>query len=81
MGFGGYRNPTAATVAVLLSIAAKAIGNDKKEGLCVIGSTPLVDPSKPNHGIKKYQKLVEEMASNCKVMAHLGNTKPGTIHG
>jgi hypothetical protein len=51
----------------------------QQRGLCVIGCTPYVDPSQPNHGIQKYWKLVQEMADTCQIIAHVGDTKPGTI--
>ena len=68
--------PVAAAIG-MFTVQAKINSIGQKEGLCVIGSTPFVDPSKPNHGIKKYWKLVEEMSANCKVTAHVGNIKPG----
>lgn len=48
-------------------------------GLCVIGCTPYVDPTKEDHGILKYKALVEDMAEKCDVLVHVGDTKPGKM--
>lgn len=48
-----------------------------RNGLCVIGCTPYVDPTRTNSGLEKYAKLVEEMAQTCDAMVHVGDTKAG----
>jgi hypothetical protein len=49
------------------------------KGLCVVGCTPYVDPSDPTAGILKYRELVREMAKDCDVLVHVGDTKPGKM--
>ena len=39
----------------------------KKNGVCVIGCTPYVNPADPLKGINKYKALAEDMAENCDV--------------
>lgn len=48
-----------------------------KDGLCVVGCTPYVDPSRSDGGIEKYHALIEEMARTCDVIVHVGDTKAG----
>jgi hypothetical protein len=48
-------------------------------GLCVVGCTPYVDPTDPTAGILKYRELVREMARDCDVLVHVGDTKPGKM--
>lgn len=50
-----------------------------KNGLCVLGCTPYVDPTRLDAGILKYDALVEEMAESCDVIVHVGDTKPGSM--
>ena len=49
------------------------------KGLCVIGCTPYVDFRKNDSGIRKYRRLVEEMAQECDVLVHVGDTKAGSM--
>ena len=48
-----------------------------KNGLCVLGCTPYVDPYRKDGGIEKYQAMIEEMAQTCDIIVHIGDTKPG----
>ena len=50
----------------------------KKNAVCVIGCTPYVNPADPNKGINKFKALVEDMADNCDVIVHNGDTKAGS---
>lgn len=52
-------------------------GKKKKNAVCVVGCTPYVNPSDGNAGILKWLKLVDEMAEECDVMVHVGDTKAG----
>jgi hypothetical protein len=67
---GGKNKPTSSP------IAKPPIASTKK-GVCVIGCTPYVNPADPAGGILKYQALVDDMAQNCEVMVHVGDTKAG----
>ena len=49
----------------------------KKNAVCVVGCTPYVNPNDENAGILKWLKLVDEMAEECDVMVHVGDTKAG----
>jgi hypothetical protein len=49
------------------------------KGLCIVGCTPYVDPADPTAGILKYRELVREMAKDCDVLVHIGDTKPGKM--
>lgn len=49
------------------------------KGLCVIGCTPYIDLTNDENGILKYRELVREMAENCDVLVHVGDTKPGSM--
>ena len=46
-----------------------------KKALCVVGCTPYVNPDDPTSGILKWDALVAEMAQNCAVVVHVGDTK------
>ena len=51
-------------------------------GLCVIGCTPYIDFSDPQDastGIRKYERLVEDLVKDCDVIVHAGDTKPGSM--
>ena len=65
----------------LISLAgAKRDGKrfrSKKNSICFIGCTPYVNPTDPLKGINKYKALVADMADNCDLMLHLGDTKAG----
>ena len=53
-----------------------------ENGLCVIGCTPYVDFSDPQDettGIRKYERLVEDIVKDCDVIVHAGDTKPGSM--
>jgi hypothetical protein len=70
-------SPFPTTTAMAPSAQPTARSQPIKRGLCVVGCTPYVDPSQLSYGIKKYWKLVEEMADTCQVIVHVGDTKPG----
>jgi len=55
----------------------KKKGGKKQNGVCVVGCTPYVNPENEGAGILKWLKLVEEMAENCDIMVHVGDTKAG----
>ena len=48
-------------------------------GLCVIGCTPYVDITNSDSGLGKYKRLVEDMAKDCDILVHVGDTKPGSM--
>lgn len=48
-----------------------------KNGLCVVGCTPYVNPDDETAGILKWKALVEDMAESCDIMVHVGDTKAG----
>jgi hypothetical protein len=60
-------------VVVVVTTAAE------QRGLCVVGCTPYVDPYAPNGGYEKYEAMIQEMAETCQVIAHVGDTMPGSM--
>lgn len=46
-------------------------------GLCVVGCTPYINPYDETAGVRKWNALVQEMAENCDIMVHVGDTKAG----
>eukprot|EP00557_Chaetoceros_sp_GSL56_P011602 CAMPEP_0176476668 /NCGR_PEP_ID=MMETSP0200_2-20121128/182_1 /TAXON_ID=947934 /ORGANISM="Chaetoceros sp., Strain GSL56" /LENGTH=422 /DNA_ID=CAMNT_0017872367 /DNA_START=682 /DNA_END=1950 /DNA_ORIENTATION=+ len=57
--------------------SSKSKKSKSSGGLCIVGCTPYVDPTDNAKGILKWQALVQEMAENCDVMVHVGDTKAG----
>ena len=57
--------------------SSKSKKSKSSGGLCVVGCTPYVDPSDDAKGILKWNALVQEMAENCDIMVHVGDTKAG----
>mmetsp|Transcript_37429 Transcript_37429/g.77641 ORF Transcript_37429/g.77641 Transcript_37429/m.77641 type:complete len:410 (-) Transcript_37429:1486-2715(-) len=69
------------TLVVLLLLATSAAAVPSQD-LCVVGCTPYVDQSKPFHGMEKFRALAADMAtSDCAIIVHLGDTKPGKTMG
>jgi len=62
---------------VALASRKKKVVLKGKKGLCVIGCTPYVDVNDDSKGYGKYKKLVADMADNCDIMVHVGDTKAG----
>jgi len=50
----------------------------KKNAVCFLGCTPYVNPTDPLKGINKYIALVDDMADNCDLIMHIGDTKAGS---
>ena len=68
------------THSTLFLQEARTVGGTfGSRGLCVIGCTPYVDFSAQAGGVRKYRRLVREMASNCDVLVHIGDTKAGNM--
>jgi hypothetical protein len=74
--FFGVENEAKEPFFGLLNGAEEPFG---AKGLCVVGCTPYVDPTDPTTGILKYRELVREMAKDCDVLVHVGDTKPGKM--
>lgn len=57
----------------------KTTTNEPKSGrgLCVVGCTPYINPYDETAGVLKWNALVHEMAENCDIMVHVGDTKAG----
>lgn len=66
-------------ILLLALILGQVQSQSAPQPLCVIGCTPYVDLSEPDHGVRKYEALVRDMASNCEVLVHVGDTKPGKM--
>jgi len=51
----------------------------RHQSICVFGCSPYVDISRIDTGLRKYRKLTEDMASECDIIVHLGDTKPASM--
>jgi hypothetical protein len=78
MKFSGVVLSALSLVSISDAVRTVKKFKSKKNAVCFLGCTPYVDPYDGEKGLNKYKALVEDMADNCDLIMHLGDTKAGS---
>ena len=66
------------SLLIVLTLPITSIHAELGEsGVCVIGCTPYIRWDDQDGGRRKYQALIEDIANNCDIIVHIGDTKVG----